>query len=175
MAIRGQEVSAVLLTQIVGIIKIDQSIGRHLDGSLIIRTYHGKNRCREISTISDSDVVLTTYHTVATEYAAAPAGERSILHQVGWFRIVLDEGTRMRNSHLSSRLDSSDNTASPHHPSKHNNILSNSFEARRKIPLVSDWYSNSEQTRRHWESIFFRPSKAIPENRRVSQVYFPPL
>jgi SWI/SNF-related matrix-associated actin-dependent regulator of chromatin subfamily A3 len=38
--------------------------------------------------IEDSDIVLTTYHTLAADFTA----KKSPLHEIGWFRVVLDEG-----------------------------------------------------------------------------------
>ncbi|KIX07722.1 uncharacterized protein Z518_02376 [Rhinocladiella mackenziei CBS 650.93] len=71
-------------------------IEKHVDGSLKVTTYHGKYRCRKIPEIADSDIVLTTYHTLATESAAGPVDRKSLLHQVAWYRIVLDEAHIIR-------------------------------------------------------------------------------
>lgn len=38
--------------------------------------------------LSSFDVVLTTYATLAADYA-----DQGILHQMEWYRVVLDEGT----------------------------------------------------------------------------------
>lgn len=36
----------------------------------------------------DADIVITTYNTLAIEYKNRP----SVLHDIEWFRVVLDEG-----------------------------------------------------------------------------------
>ena len=49
--------------------------------------FHRKNRPKSASDLKDFDVVLTTYSTL---YAESKSG--GVLHQVDWYRIVLDEG-----------------------------------------------------------------------------------
>ncbi len=63
---------------------------RHLDGTLKTMKYHGHKRERTLAIIEDSDIVLTTYHTLAVDFAA----KKSPIHEVRWFRVVLDEGTQ---------------------------------------------------------------------------------
>jgi SNF2 family DNA or RNA helicase len=63
---------------------------RHLDGTLKSTRYHGQKREIEVATFEDSDIVLTTYHTLAADFAAPT----SPVHEIAWFRVVLDEGRR---------------------------------------------------------------------------------
>lgn len=63
-------------------------IDKHLDRTLKITKYHGQKRETQIHVLADSDIVLTTYHTLAADFAA----KRSPNHDIGWFRVVLDEG-----------------------------------------------------------------------------------
>jgi SWI/SNF-related matrix-associated actin-dependent regulator of chromatin subfamily A3 len=50
--------------------------------------YHGQKR-RELTTdIEDSDIVITTYHTLVADAAS----KRNPLADITWYRIVLDEG-----------------------------------------------------------------------------------
>jgi SWI/SNF-related matrix-associated actin-dependent regulator of chromatin subfamily A3 len=54
--------------------------------------YHGRKRKTRISGIEEVDIVLTTYHTLVTDF-----GEKSSpLHEINWFRVVLDEGNQMQ-------------------------------------------------------------------------------
>lgn len=61
---------------------------RHLlPRSLIVAIYHGSQRW-ERSTIEGSDIVITTYETIAVESGS----DSGLLKQYAWFRVVLDEG-----------------------------------------------------------------------------------
>ena len=61
---------------------------RHLNGTLKTVKYHGQKRKTQIAVIEDSDIVITTYHTLAADFTA----KVSPLNEISWFRIVLDEG-----------------------------------------------------------------------------------
>src|SRR5271163_2121566 len=67
---------------------------RHLDGTLKVTTYHGKKRETEPAILANADIVLTTYHTLAADFAA----KRSPIHEIAWYRIVLDEGRQTCHS-----------------------------------------------------------------------------
>jgi SWI/SNF-related matrix-associated actin-dependent regulator of chromatin subfamily A3 len=64
------------------------NIIRHCDGSLNIITYHGQGRESDHMVLAHSDIVLSTYHTVAAEVL----DHSSPIYKIEWFRIVLDEG-----------------------------------------------------------------------------------
>lgn len=51
--------------------------------------YHGQNRRCSVDTLRKADLVITTYHTLASDYSNA----KGLLNQVEWYRLVLDEGT----------------------------------------------------------------------------------
>ncbi len=63
-------------------------MSRHLDGILKVIKYHGQGREKDLDVLKNSDVIITTYSTLASEVG----GGKSQLHKIGWFRIVLDEG-----------------------------------------------------------------------------------
>ena len=52
--------------------------------------YHGPGKHIETNTLLENDVVLTTYATIVSGVAKSS----SLLHQLRWFRIILDEGMR---------------------------------------------------------------------------------
>ena len=57
-------------------------------GLLKVYKYHGIGKEIDIDSMVGYDVVLTTYATVASDAAK----RSSLLQQIMWFRVVLDEG-----------------------------------------------------------------------------------
>ncbi|EXL98594.1 SNF2 family N-terminal domain-containing protein [Fusarium oxysporum II5] len=73
-------------------------VKKHLQRGLRVVKYHGENRPKtleELSVIEDSDIVVTTYHTLTAEYLIGK-GKASPLYKLGWYRIVLDEAHIIR-------------------------------------------------------------------------------
>uniref|UniRef100_A0A0D2XLY5 Helicase ATP-binding domain-containing protein n=1 Tax=Fusarium oxysporum (strain Fo5176) TaxID=660025 RepID=A0A0D2XLY5_FUSOF len=71
---------------------------QHLKRGLRVVRYHGESRPKtleELSVIEDSDIVVTTYHTLTAEYLIGK-GKASPLYKLGWYRIVLDEAHIIR-------------------------------------------------------------------------------
>ncbi|GAW21806.1 hypothetical protein ANO14919_113310 [Xylariales sp. No.14919] len=62
-------------------------------GALDFTRFHGQDRPRDPEALRSSSLVLTTYATLAADYA----GQRS-LYQMEWYRVVLDEAHWIRNS-----------------------------------------------------------------------------
>ncbi|KAK8050946.1 SNF2 family domain-containing protein [Apiospora rasikravindrae] len=69
--------------------EIDCHTGTHLK----VFRYHGTEREKNTADVADYDVVITTYNTLASDYKR----KKSILHKIGWYRIVLDEAHYIRN------------------------------------------------------------------------------
>lgn len=70
-------------------------VARHLNVSLKVIKYHGHRREIRTAKLTDSDIVLTTYHTLAADVVS----NKQALHQIDWYRLVLDEGMN-RSLHL---------------------------------------------------------------------------
>ncbi len=68
-------------------------VNRHLKGTCHLIKHHGQRRERKAAIIANSDIVLTTYHTLAAEMADGV----SPLHGIVWYRIVLDEAHIIRH------------------------------------------------------------------------------
>ena len=64
---------------------------RRCAGSLCVNIYHGRGREIDPIGLGNSDIVLSTYHTVAAEVLDT----QSPLKYIVWFRIVLDEGNSL--------------------------------------------------------------------------------
>ncbi|KAK2028566.1 hypothetical protein LX32DRAFT_673422 [Colletotrichum zoysiae] len=76
----------------------EQLSGHVSKGGLEYRRHHGKSRLDSHEVSRDRvNVVLTTYHTVSTEWRAGHGTQTSPLFTVRWRRIVLDEAHYIRN------------------------------------------------------------------------------
>lgn len=62
-----------------------------LINSLSYHKFHGSGKEIKIFKLLQNDIVLTTYGTLATIYRR----ENSLLHQIKWYRVVLDEGSHL--------------------------------------------------------------------------------
>ncbi|KAG9503234.1 hypothetical protein J7337_006077 [Fusarium musae] len=67
----------------------------HLQNGIGVVKYHGEKRPKTLEELQDTDIVVTTYHTLTAEYLAGK-GKNSPLYQLGWYRIVLDEAHIIR-------------------------------------------------------------------------------
>jgi SNF2-related domain len=104
--------------------------------TLRIQKYHGSCKETDIEKLVDSEIVLTTYATIAAEFS-----RNSRLHSITWFRIVLDEGkphcnpTSCRNVLTAS---------SPQCPQPKHQVLSRGGIPFREEPVVSYRHTNPE-------------------------------
>jgi SWI/SNF-related matrix-associated actin-dependent regulator of chromatin subfamily A3 len=69
---------------------------RHLDGTLKVKMYYGQKRETTAMILADADIILTTYHTLAADFAA----KKGPIHEIAWYRIVLDEGRQNMSLYL---------------------------------------------------------------------------
>ncbi|KAK1989120.1 SNF2 family domain-containing protein [Colletotrichum cereale] len=70
----------------------NNEIAKHVEGKLNQIEYHGPKREKDIDKIKNSNIVVTTYNTLAAEYEK----KSSLLHKIGWYRVVLDEAHVIR-------------------------------------------------------------------------------
>lgn len=56
------------------------------------RRHHGQTKLTNVNDLDGVNIVLTTYQTVSAEWKSDKLSGSSILFQVRWRRIVLDEG-----------------------------------------------------------------------------------
>ncbi|KAL5121670.1 hypothetical protein ACEQ8H_000356 [Pleosporales sp. CAS-2024a] len=73
-----------------------QELQNHFDHATFqsIRTikYHGQNRPKSFTILRDTDIVITTYHTLAAEFA----NSTTLMKDIEWYRLVLDEAHIIR-------------------------------------------------------------------------------
>ncbi|KAF8693285.1 hypothetical protein HU200_038669 [Digitaria exilis] len=67
-------------------------------GAVNIYVHYGQNRPKEASLIGQSDIVLTTYGVVSSEFSIDGSTEHGALYSVHWFRVVLDEAHMIKSS-----------------------------------------------------------------------------
>lgn len=67
-------------------------------GALSIHLHYGQSRSKDAKLLAQSDVVLTTYGVLASEFSAENSEENGGLYSVRWFRVVLDEAHTIKNS-----------------------------------------------------------------------------
>lgn len=102
---------------------ISYPIFRHIyPGYLSYYKYHGPRREDDTNKLFNSDMVLTTYATVAMELSNG----RNTLRNVEWFRIILDEGKHF--VHQGSSRVLSDSANLPFQPTKFGIELPSSFK-----------------------------------------------
>ncbi|RTE72192.1 hypothetical protein BHE90_013394 [Fusarium euwallaceae] len=91
----GHRTSATLVvvasTQIMEVWR--NEVSRHFrDGSLRVLIFHGESRSTLPTAMKDHDIVLTTFATLVADFKRG-----KVLHNVEWFRVVLDEAHWIRN------------------------------------------------------------------------------
>ncbi|KAF3622071.1 hypothetical protein FXO38_31500 [Capsicum annuum] len=67
-------------------------------GVLSVYVYYGQTRSKDAKVLARSDVVLTTYGVLASEFSAENAEDSGGLLSIRWFRVVLDEAHTIKSS-----------------------------------------------------------------------------
>ena len=73
---------------------MDADFDRHvMQGGILFRRHHGKNRLTDLEELDAVNVVLTTYHTLSADWKSQkPDAGSHLMFAVRWKRIILDEG-----------------------------------------------------------------------------------
>ncbi|TXG73707.1 hypothetical protein EZV62_002286 [Acer yangbiense] len=67
-------------------------------GSLSLYVHYGQSRQKDAYLLAQSDVVITTYGVLASEFLSENAEDNGGLFSVRWFRVVLDEAHTIKSS-----------------------------------------------------------------------------
>lgn len=72
--------------------EIDRHFHHHTTESIKTIKYHGQSRETDVTKLRDADIIITTYHTLASDFATG----KNPLNQFEWYRLVLDEAHIIR-------------------------------------------------------------------------------
>lgn len=153
------------------IIMTVNQLHRHLEHGVKVIKYHSSDRPKDIEQIADSDIVLTTYSTLAAEFQIT--SRPPLLHGVDWFRVVLDEGKASPAPlpvHLAFLI-----VDSTYHSASGYIILSRMRRNIRQYKMVSHRNTYSKQARRHWYSFRIHTCRAFYQGGYVSEVHRGPF
>ncbi|XP_020230971.1 DNA repair protein RAD5A [Cajanus cajan] len=67
-------------------------------GSLSLYVHYGQSRPKDAKSLAQSDVVITTYGILASEFSSENAEDNGGLFSIRWFRVVLDEAHTIKSS-----------------------------------------------------------------------------
>ncbi|KAJ3459956.1 hypothetical protein MRS44_016029 [Fusarium solani] len=79
--------------QVIRELRFHIAIPHFRDGSLRVLIFHGESRPTLPTAMKDHDIVLTTFATLIADFKRG-----KVLHNMEWFRVVLNEGTPIQNS-----------------------------------------------------------------------------
>lgn len=67
-------------------------------GSLSVYVHYGQSRSSDVELLAQSDVVLTTYGVLSSEFSSESTEDHGALYSIRWSRVVLDEAHTIKNS-----------------------------------------------------------------------------
>ncbi|KAE9600570.1 putative DNA helicase chromatin remodeling SNF2 family [Lupinus albus] len=67
-------------------------------GCLSIYVHYGQSRPKDAKSLTQSDVVITTYGVLSSEFSSESAEDNGGLFSIRWFRVVLDEAHIIKSS-----------------------------------------------------------------------------
>lgn len=91
--------TTLLVSPLSTITNWEDQIKQHVKpGTLKYYIYHGAGRIKDINKLAEFDLVITTYGSVASEFAYRSKNKPGVypLEAINWFRIVLDEAHMIR-------------------------------------------------------------------------------
>ncbi|RGP69067.1 alpha-1,6-mannosyltransferase subunit [Fusarium longipes] len=77
----------------------EEQLAEHVvDGALAYRRHHRDDRLTSLDDLEGFNIILTTYHTISSEWNNSNISNNSLVFSVRWKRIILDEAHLIRNS-----------------------------------------------------------------------------
>lgn len=67
-------------------------------GSLSVHVHYGQTRQRDVNVLAQSDVVITTYGILSSDFSSENSEDYGGLYSVRWLRVVLDEAHTIKSS-----------------------------------------------------------------------------
>ncbi|KAF1886837.1 hypothetical protein Lal_00046075 [Lupinus albus] len=74
-------------------------------GCLSIYVHYGQSRPKDAKSLTQSDVVITTYGVLSSEFSSESAEDNGGLFSIRWFRVVLDEAHIIKSSKSQNSLE----------------------------------------------------------------------
>lgn len=80
-----------------------EEVKKQVTAPLDIEIYHGEKRIRDPKVLMKKDIVITTYHTLVADNGR----DNTVIRDIAWYRVVLDEAhfIRRSSSSLFKRVD----------------------------------------------------------------------
>lgn len=66
-------------------------------GTMSVYVHYGQSRTKDVKSLLQHDVVLTTYGVLSSEYQSESTQDEGVLHSIQWFRVVLDEAHTIKS------------------------------------------------------------------------------
>ncbi|CCC71773.1 hypothetical protein NCAS_0I01050 [Naumovozyma castellii] len=97
---------SLVVAPTVALMQWKNEINQHTDGKLKVYMFHGTSKNIDIKTLSEYDVVLTTYAVLESVFRKQNYGfkrkhgvvkELSVLHNIEFYRVILDEAHNIKD------------------------------------------------------------------------------
>ncbi|EDO15609.1 hypothetical protein Kpol_1006p5 [Vanderwaltozyma polyspora DSM 70294] len=101
-----QNSPSLVIAPTVALMQWKNEIEQHTNGKLKVYIFHGANRSSDLNDLKNFDVILTTYTVIESVFRKQTYGfrrkaglikERSVLHNIPFYRVILDEAHNIKD------------------------------------------------------------------------------